>query len=67
VCCRLKGRGVAWRWRRRLWESEEELLRECRIVILFTCVFGKQYGMVLIITSRIKLEILGHVVHSSSS
>jgi len=29
---------------------------------LFTGVFGKQEGMVLIITSRIKPEILGHVV-----
>jgi len=30
---------------------------------LFTGVFGKQEGMVLIITSRTKPEILGHVVH----
>jgi len=30
---------------------------------LFTGVFGKQYRMVLIIISRIKLEILGHIVH----
>jgi hypothetical protein len=24
---------VAWRWQRRLWEWEEELLRECRIFL----------------------------------
>jgi hypothetical protein len=31
---------------------------------LFTDVFGKQDGLVLIITSRTKPEILGHVVQS---
>jgi len=30
---------------------------------LFTSVFGKQYELILIITSRTKPEILGHVVH----
>jgi len=30
---------------------------------LFTGVFGKQEGLILVITSKIKLEILGHVVH----
>ena len=30
---------------------------------LFTGVFGKQYQLVLIITSRTKPKILGHVVH----
>jgi len=29
---------------------------------LFTGVFGKQEGLVFVITSRIKPEILGHVV-----
>jgi len=32
-------------------------------MIVFTDVFGKQYGLVLFITSRIKPQILGHVVH----
>ena len=30
---------------------------------MFTGAYGKQYELVLIITSRTKLEILGHVVH----
>jgi len=30
---------------------------------LYTDVFGKQYRLVLIMTSRTKPEILGHVVH----
>jgi len=33
------------------------------IVVLFTVVFDKQYGLILIITSMTKPEILGHVVH----
>jgi len=36
----------------------------CVIIwLVFVGVFGKQYGLVLIITSMIKPEILGHVVH----
>ena len=30
---------------------------------VFTGVFGKQYRLVLIITSRTKPKIVGHVVH----
>ena len=29
----------------------------------WACQFGKQYGLVLIITNRTKPEILGHIVH----
>jgi len=36
------------------------------MINLFTDVFGKQEGLVLIITSRIKPEIIGHVVQSFS-
>jgi len=32
--------------------------------MVFTSVFGKQEGLVLVITRRIKLETLGHVVQS---
>jgi len=34
---------------------------------VFTGVFGKQYGLNFVITSRVKPEILGHVVHCFSS
>lgn len=36
------------------------------IMMLFTDIFGKQERLVLIITSRIKAEILGHVVQCFS-
>jgi hypothetical protein len=32
--------------------------------LLFTGVFGEREGLVLVITSRIKPEIMGHVVQS---
>jgi len=32
-------------------------------VCLFIGVFGEQEGLILVITRRIKTEILGHVVH----
>ena len=35
----------------------------CLFKLLFTGVFGKQERLVLVITSRIKPEILGHVVN----
>lgn len=41
-----------------------EVAPDTSMIHLFTGVFGKQYGLVLIITSRIKPEIIEHVVHS---
>jgi len=48
------------------WKFLSKVLKETTMEIFFQGfekVFGKQYGLVLIITSRTKPMILGHVVH----
>ncbi|RHN68205.1 hypothetical protein MtrunA17_Chr3g0111331 [Medicago truncatula] len=37
----LEQQGVFWRWRRRLWQWEEEMLAECRTLLLDVLLFAE--------------------------